>query len=379
MKILHVIVSLNVGGAELMLQRLIEHQSVATNCEHEVVSLTKLGKVGNILIQRNFKVYALHMNGLLDFPQALLNLRRLIKRVKPDIVQTWMYHADLMGGIAAQWAGVRQIVWGVRTTNVAEGGSRPTAMVRRLCAWLSFRVPHTIVCAAEASRKAHVALGYDASRMRVVPNGFDLEKLRATVEQRNTLRLQCSMELGAIVIGYLGRFHPVKDQQNFVRAAGILSNRNRNARFLMVGTNLDASNLLLAEWIRATGHADRFLLLGERADVAACLSAMDVFCLSSRTEGFPNVVAEAMAMGLPCVVTDVGDAAMLVADTGVVVPKEDSPALAEGLERVLAMAPDVRHELGQRAKERVASEFSISRACERFDSIYQQALLQGNS
>ena len=377
MKVLHIIVGLEIGGAELMLKRLVEAQTDLPDHSHEVVSLTGLGAIGRQLARHGVSVHALHMGGALGFPNAFFRLVRLIQRIRPDVVQTWMYHADLLGGIAARWAGVKHIVWGVRTTNVAEGGSHATALVRRLCAWLSSRVPHTIVCAAEASRKAHVALGYDAARMQVVPNGFDLARLRATGEQRNTLRLQCSLEHNAVVIGYLGRFHPVKDQQNFVRAAGILAGQRANTRFLMVGTQLDASNVQLTAWIRATGHADRFVLLGERTDVPACLSAMDEFSLSSRTEGFPNVVAEAMAMGLPCVVTDVGDAAMLVADTGVVVPKEDATALAAGLENMLAMAPDARLQLGRRARERVTTEFSMERACARFDRIYQQALLPG--
>jgi len=103
-----------------------------------------------------------------------------------------------------------------------------------------------------------------------------------------------------------------------------------------------------------------------------CLAAMNMFCLSSRTEGFPNVVGEAMAMALPCVVTDVGDAAMLVADTGVVVPKEDSVALARGMERLLAMPVAQREQLGQRAKERIHANFSMERACKRFEMLYEQ-------
>ena len=130
----------------------------------------------------------------------------------------------------------------------------------------------------------------------------------------------------------------------------------------------------LARWLAKTGHANRFVLLGERADVPICLAAMDIFCLSSRTEGFPNVVGEAMAMGLPCVVTDVGDAAMLVADAGLVVPKENSVALAQGLSRVLRMTPAARQQLGQQAKARIQAEFTMERARERFEELYEQVI-----
>jgi len=129
--------------------------------------------------------------------------------------------------------------------------------------------------------------------MMVVPNGFDLSRLIATPEQRDALRLQCGFGASVVALGYLGRFHPDKDQENFVRAAGLVARRHISARFLMVGRNLDTDNAQLAQWIDATGCSDRFVLLGERSDVPACLAAMDLFCLSSRTEGFSNVVAEA--------------------------------------------------------------------------------------
>ncbi len=369
---MHVIVGLNGGGAELMLNRLIASHHTDINYRHKVISLTGIGTVGLQLQDLGIEVHALGMQSALDIPRVIWRLVRMISTPRPDVVQTWMYHADLLGGLAARLAGNRSIIWGIRTTDVTAGGSRATAAVRQLCAWLSRMVPQSIVCAADASRRAHIAVGYDAARMVVVPNGFDLTRLVATPAQRNAMRLQCGFEQELVVVGYLGRFHPAKDQANFVRAAGLLARLYGNARFLMVGRGLDANNVQLAQWISATGCSDHFVLLGERSDVPVCLAAMDLFCLSSRTEGFPNVVGEAMAMGLPCVVTDVGDAAMLVADTGVVVPKEDSAALALGLGQLLAMTPDARQQLGQKAKARIHAEFSIDRARERFESIYQR-------
>jgi glycosyltransferase involved in cell wall biosynthesis len=145
-------------------------------------------------------------------------------------------------------------------------------------------------------------------------------------------------------------------------------------RFLMIGRDLDAGNAALGGWIRKTRHADRFVLLGERDDVAVCLAAMDIFCLSSRTEAFPNVVGEAMAMGLPCVATDVGDVAALVADTGVVVPKADPDALARGLSGLIARGPAHRHQLGQRARERIHATYDMRCVRARFESIYDSVM-----
>lgn len=370
----HVIVDLNVGGAELILKRFVESSTASKRRLHTIISLRTVGTVGLQLTELGFQVHALGMRSALDIPGTIWKLVRLIRTLRPDIVQTWMYHADLLGGIAARLAGLRNVIWGIRTTDVTAGGSRTTALVRQLCAKLSYKIPRAIVCAAQASRLAHVAVGYDASRMVVVPNGFDMSRLVATTVERDALVVSHGLGANLVTIGCLGRFHRAKDHENFVRAAGIVARQHESARFLMVGRGLDTNNAQLQKWLNQTGYADRFVLLGEREDVPSCLAAMDFLCSSSRTEGFPNVVGEAMAMGLPCVVTDVGDAAMIVADTGVVVPREDSAALASGMDQLLRMTPDARRNLGERARARIDAEFSMDRMRTRFDALYQNLL-----
>jgi glycosyltransferase involved in cell wall biosynthesis len=317
------------------------------------------------------------MRTSLDTPRVLWQLTRLIRASQPHIVQSWMYHADLLGGLASRLAGNQHVVWGVRTTDVSSGCSRVTIVLRRLCAFLSHWVPHTIVCAAEASRKVHVSIGYDSTRMKVVPNGFDMSRLVSTEKQRLNLRAQLGYQDKDLVVGSLGRFNLDKDQENFVKAADILIQRHPLVRFLMVGRDLDSCNSVLAHWIRETGHADRFTLLGERPDVATILSAMDVFCLHSRTEGFPNVLGEAMAIGLACVTTDVGDARLMLGDAGVVVPKKDAVALARGVEALLVLSEYERILMGQKARKRINDEFTMSHTRERFETIYNK-ILTGN-
>lgn len=377
MRVLHIIVGLDAGGAELMLKRLVEFALSDSSQQHVVVSLSGYGTLGQQLEVSGIKVFTLDMTSAFQLPGILWRLTKLIRVQRPDIVQTWMYHADFLGGVAARLAGVKRVIWGIRTTDVDSRNSRTTVLLRGICAVLSKFVPRLIVCAANASRRSHILAGYDAERMVVVPNGFDLSRFNVACSQRDTIRESCGFDLAKVVIGYVGRFHQDKDQENFVCAAGLLAARHNNVCFLMVGRDLDGANVELREWILKTGYADRFILLGERADVPACLSSMDIFCLSSRTEGFPNVVGEAMATGLPCVVTDVGDAAFLVADTGIVVPKEDANALAIGMERLLALDLAERTHLGQLAKTRIFSEFSMQRSLERFTSLYQKLTDEG--
>lgn len=373
-RVCHVIVGLNVGGAELMLARLIQSHLSSVEYEHMVVSLTSLGTVGARLQAQGVKVKVLDLRGTWDVLPKLAELTRILRRLSPDVVQTWMYHADLLGGLAARMAGIKNVIWGIRTTDVSAGGSPATGAVRWLCARLSRWIPHTIVCAAEASRQAHVALGYRSDRMVVIPNGFDLSRLKATSEQVAKLRSACGFSEDEVVVGTLSRFNEVKDPHNFVRAAGLLAHEYPKVQFLMVGRGFDAANSQLKGWIKAIGCEDRFVLLGERSDVPVCLAAMDVFCLSSRIEGFPNVVGEAMVMHRASVVTDVGDAAYLLGECGVVVPKEDSAALAEGIAQLAGLSAADRALLGERAYARIATEFTMDRTRERFEAVYVSLL-----
>lgn len=372
--VLHVITGLAVGGAEMALYRLIL-EFRGSDYRHTVIVLTPGGGMYARFVESGIKLI------VLDLRRAplsgLLRLTRLMRTLRPDIVQTWLYHADFLGGLAARIAGNRNIIWGIRTTDVDGGCARTTSVIRQLCAALSRWVPDTIVCVAEAARRSHSLLGYDSSRMVVVGNGFDLDALTTSHDQRAALRAECGFKADDIVVGTLGRFNLDKDHASFVKAAGQLAGRHERLRFLMVGKDLDSANDELMRWIAATGHAARFVLLGERRDVAVCLAAMDIFCLSSRTEAFPNVVGEAMAMGLPCVATDVGDVAVLMADTGVLVPKADPDALARGVAGLMALAAEDRARLGQQARERIGALFTMDCVRERFEQIYEHVITKG--
>ncbi|WP_420476671.1 glycosyltransferase family 4 protein [Noviherbaspirillum sp. ST9] len=375
-RVMHVITGLSVGGAEMALYRLATCNS--SDYRHAVVSLTTGGGLRKQFIEAGVDLVTF------DFKKAPISqfwkLVLLIRRERPDIVQTWMYHADLIGGLAARIAGIDRVVWGVHSTRLVRGStSALTPAVRRVCAWLSRVVPSTIVCVAEAARRAHLVAGYDSARMVVVPNGFDLSRFTPATHHRAALRSRYGIADHDILIGTVARFNPVKDPKNFVDAAGTICARHPEARFVMIGKGMDASNTTLMAWIERTGHRHRFLLLGERSDVVDCYAAMDAFCLHSRSEAFPLAVGEAMAMELPCVVTDVGDASLMVGDTGVVVSREDPAALARGLENLLALSADERRRMGQRARARIEMDYSMERARERFETIYRQTVAEGVS
>jgi glycosyltransferase involved in cell wall biosynthesis len=369
-KILHVIVGLDAGGAELVLRRLIESHRGSLEFQHSVVSLTDLGEFGGALIAQGIDVRVMGMRGMTSVPSIMFKLTKLIRQRQPDLVQTWMYHADLMGGVAARVAGNRRVIWGIRSADMIKGTAQSTHVIRRICALLSHVVPATIVCAAEASRITHAAIGYEQSKMVVIPNGFELPNTSTLAERRRAFRAEHRWLDDEFVVGCVGRFNYYKDHANFVKAAGLLAKRCPSARFLMVGKGLDFNNAELRSLIASTGFPDKFTLLGFRDDVLNCLNALDVFCLSSRSEGFPNVLGEAMSIGIPCVATDVGDVRTLLSQTGIIVPKENSSALYAGLAQVFELPQARRAAMGQRGRDRIIAEFSAAKARERFEAIY---------
>ena len=373
MRILHIIVSLSSDGAQIMLKRLIESDSKSAP-DTIVVSLTSLDGIGKSLRDQGVMLHALNMSSALGFPAAIWRLVKLIRKYKPDIVQTWMYHADFLGGLAARMAGNKNIVWGVHTSFLSIRTSAGTIMLRKACALLSRWVPKKIVLVAESAKKTHVSIGYDESIMVVIPNGFDFSCFFTTKENRILSRESFSFFEKDFVVGCVGRFHPDKGQKNFIKAAAIVARTHLNVKFLLVGRGCDSSNSKLMGWLNRYSMEDRCILLGERKDVAGCLAAMDVFCMPSRFETFPVALGEAMLMGLPCVATDVGDTAILTGDTVILVSPQDEQSLASGILRVLDLSNEKRYQMGQRAKLHVMNEFSIEKTRERFEVLYREIL-----
>lgn len=373
MKITHVIIGLTASGAELMLYRLVENLNGKENMQHSVISLTTLGPVGKRLQDAGIEVMALGMSGPLSLPSIFFKLKREIKKQKPDIIQTWMYHADLLGGLAAKSLGVDNIIWGIRTTDVTLGRSKATIVLRKLCALLSHSVPKLIVCAAEAGRKVHVQVGYDSRKMIVIPNGFELNKLKATPQQRKLLRDGCGFVDNELVIGSVGRFDSIKNQKLFIEVAALVVAKHANARFLMVGRDNTWDNIQLVNWIERYNLESKFVLLGERSDVPVCLAIMDVFCLHSKTEGFPNVLGEAMAMGLPCVATNVGDAKVIQGNTGKTVGL-NAVSISNGINELLNLDKPSLVEVGEQAREQLRNNYSLPKIIRQYSNIYKSLI-----
>lgn len=378
MHIFHVITGLDDGGAEAVLHRLCVHDKT---CSHAVVSLMDDGKYGPLLRQAGVSVHCLNMPRGQIRPLALLRLWRLLRQQRPDVVQTWMYHADLVGGVIARLAGMRNVVWGIHHTTLEPGkSSRSTIWIARLLARLSYVVPSCIAACAEKAVAVHGAMGYDISRMVVIPNGYNLEEYAPDASARMRLRSEWQVADDLPVLGMVGRFDPQKDHANLLQALAILQRRESNFRCVLVGNGLTAENRVLVRQIKQVGLQKQLRLLGRRNDIPAVMNALDVHVLSSSGEAFPNVLAEAMACGTPCVTTDVGDAAIIVGDAGWVVPPCNHQALAESIWAALLTYKDsVRWSAYQSAsRQRVVDNFDIEKMLLSYHAVWR-AMFSGEA
>lgn len=374
-RVAHVITGLSTGGAEMMLYKLLHTVPDAPERAF-VISLTGDGPIGQAIRSLGVQVRVLNLSARRPNPLAVMRLAQWIKEGRPDLVQTWMYHADVIGGLAAKLADRKvPVLWNVRASNLDPAVIGLSARVfARLAASLSGIVPAQILSCSTAAAELCVKAGYPRSRLCVVPNGFDLERFRPDPVARNELRSELEVDHEEVLIGSIARFDPIKDHATFVRAASRLFAQTPKVRFLLCGAGVTWDNTQLSDWIDQAELRSRFFLLGERSDVHRIDAALDIATVSSRAaEGFPNVLGEAMACGVPCVATNVGDAAYIIGDTGLVVPPGDEAAIARAWQELIDLGPKGRQERGRRTLERVAANFSLPAVAKRYKAIYESA------
>jgi glycosyltransferase involved in cell wall biosynthesis len=319
------------------------------------------------------------LNPTLPNPLDFWTLVKIICRTEPDLIHTWMYHADLLGGVAGRVVSTPPVLWSLRQSNFDTGKiSYSTLLIVQLCAWLSDWIPERIISCSRTGKDVHVEKGYPEEKVEVIPNGFDTEKFQPDDNLQEEFYDELGLGPEDFLIGLVARFHSQKDHETFVRAAGILNERYPNVRFLLCGQGTTRENEVLLGWIRDEGLEDRFHLLGERRDVRPVYCALDLLTSSSAYgEGFPNVLGEGMACEVPCVATDIGDSAMILGETGTVVPPEDPEALADGWEEYIQMEAEERRKQGRRARRRIEQNFSIEVVRTRFENLYEDLMRSG--
>jgi glycosyltransferase involved in cell wall biosynthesis len=364
-KVLHIITGLDTGGAEALMYRLIRYFP-EPDTEHVICSLKGGGAYSERFVEMNVPVHALDGRAV-SIARAVPAVAR---QVKPSLIQGWMYH----GNIAAAYCRLSNAsrapqLWSVHQTLSGFKNEKPgTAMVIRAGGLLS-GMPFRIIYNSRESARQHEALGYRAEKTTMVASGFDTEVFKPDPVQRRALRAEIGVSDDVPLIGVVGRLHAMKDHGNFLRAAQAVKAVRPDAVFLLAGRGTDSDSI--GRRVGELGLSESVRMLGERSDVPAIMAALDLLALPSAWgEAFPTVVGEAMASGVPCVVTDVGDSGHIVGNTGTVVPPRDSEALAQ------AMLALVRHPhrkvLGIRARERIISQYSLTAMTRKYADLYTE-------
>jgi glycosyltransferase involved in cell wall biosynthesis len=374
-RILHIITGLNTGGAEKMLTKLV----CATDQQYFetiVVSLTDNGTLGESIKACNVQVYSIGMAKSWASVAGLIRLAQLIRRLQPDLIMGWMYHANIAAFIARTLSARKiPLLWNIRHTPYNMSSEKKlTSLLIRLSGWLSF-IPLCVVYNSYVSLGRHEKLRFRKANSQVIPNGFDTDIFKPSFQSRNQARVTLGIPDSAPVLVHVARFHEMKDHHGFLHAASIVTKTFPDAWIVLIGRDVSWHNPALNGWLESFGLRDRILLLDERTDLPDILPAFDVLCLSSEWgEGFPNVIGEAMACGLPCVTTDVGDAGMVVGDTGYVVPPSNPKALADACTKLLKLSQSKRQTMGEAARLRIVKNYSLPAIVAEYQSLYERII-----
>ena len=328
MKIVHVITGLGDGGAENTLFKVCKYD---LKNKHIVISLTSSGKYFSFLKNLGIETYCLNANFFSI--HKFFYLLKLLIILKPDIVQTWLIHGDLIGGIASRLVGIKKVIWNIRYTNIINFKS---IILTKILSKLSYIIPKSIIAVSKSAKKNCYKLGYCREKIFLIPNGYDLKILNFKKKENLKFRKKFKIKKNVPLIGMIARFHPQKDHLTFLKA---LSELKKNNIFfcILVGDNINKNNKQLVSDIKKYNLNNFIKLLGRRKNISEIMKGIDLSILSSSYgEGFPNVLAESMACGTPCVATNVGDARFIVDKTGWIVPRQNVQKLANSIEKALS-------------------------------------------
>jgi glycosyltransferase involved in cell wall biosynthesis len=374
MKICHLIIGLGNGGAESNLYKIARKQVV--NNDVTVVSLTTGGKYKSLLEEEKIEVKEL---GLRKNPISLIlclfNLLRIIGHY--DILQTWMYHADLIGLLVGKLKRVK-VVWNIRHTSLKpEENSTMTLIIAKINAWLSGKTDR-IICCSEAAYESHVKYGYKASKIVILPNGYDTTKLKYHSDYHASLAKKYQVEADETVILMVARWHKIKNHGMLIKELSRDLYKEKKFKLFLAGPDINENNQELMNLLQSTQFPkEKIYLLGEIPNVETVMSLADILVLPSYSEGFPNVIAEAMACETICIASDVGDARVILDHHGYLIDPYDSQTLEHALQSVFSMSPEEIEIRKRSGRKNIVEKYSIDKIASEYEEIYTNLMKVG--
>jgi glycosyltransferase involved in cell wall biosynthesis len=370
LRVLHLITELNTGGAEIMLFKLLSCMD-AKKIAPLVVSLSGDGPVGKQIRELGIDVRFLGFRPGRFSLSGFFDLCGTIRRFKPDIIQTWLYHADFIGTLAALITKKKGLFWNIRCSNMElHHYGRSSRWVSRACIFLS-KYPDAVIYNSSNAFSFHQRIGYQRNSHYIIPNGFDTKIFRPDSEIRRRYRQKYHISPGQPVLGLIARFDPMKDHISFFQAAALVKKALPDIRLILCGNKIDWENHELVKMIQDSQLKENTLLLGLQHDMRGIMNMLDIaVSASAYGEGFSNAVGEAMACGVPCVVTDVGDSARIVGDTGKIVPPGSPEKLSEAILEIVQLPRSEFDRLKRRCRARIVEKYTIDRIAAQYERLY---------
>ncbi|NSW52386.1 MAG: glycosyltransferase [Anaerolineae bacterium] len=376
MRVAHVITTLETGGAQWVLVNLAR-QLQAAGHQQMVVCLKPGGDLASNLQGLGIEVQETDTKPAF-FGRALRQIQVYLDAYKPDVIQSWMYHADFVTNFLHQRHPV-PIVWGIHHTYEGDRYSRLKQMTKfivRANSLFAGRTPAAVVCCSESARASHARIGYALDKLHVIENGIDIAQFVPDPEAGKQLRQHLGIPLSSPLVGLIARLHPQKDHGTFFQAANHLLQLQPDVHFILAGEGITRENAALLGMLPSPALYKQVHLLGKREDIAQITAGLDIAVLSaSGDEAFPLTLLEAMACAVPVVSTAVGDVGRIVGEgAGRVVPPRNPLQLAEAIDSLLRLAPVQRAAMGTVGRQRVLGHFSVQRMAERYFQLYKELI-----
>lgn len=363
-KVLFISPGLDSGGAENILFNIVLKMK---KDKIILISLTNYGFYGNKLREKGYKIYALNMKKNISFLFKIFQLFKIISNNKPEIVHTWLYHANLIGGSLSRIIGIKKIIWSIH--HDYEEPNFLFALEMKILTILSYFLPQKIVFCSSSSKLNHINQGYKESSCIVIKNGVSLDIFKPNKKYRREIRSILKINNDCLLIGNIARYHPIKDHDNLLKALFLLKSYKVNFKCILIGIGLSKDNILLSQKIKSLDLNEDIILYGESFEIYKILNAFDIKVLSSRKEAFPVSLLEAMAIQIPCISTNVGDAKEIIGNSGWTINICDPLSLALKLKEV----SEKRYLLNEKSKltrKRVKSKFSLEKMHLNYKKLY---------